>query len=96
LRIEGNQISNAYGVNVQVHAASQVRIVSNVFIAPGRLVARDGAPRTIDSRAVIFMEAVNGATVAENRLVLPGPHVGERPMIIKDGKKLEAENPFVR
>ena len=94
--IEGNQISKAWGVNIQVQRASGVMIRSNLFCQSNLLKVRNGAPRPVDNSALIFLQNVKDATVTGNEIVAPGPYISISPLTCVDVSDLKAEKPFGR
>ena len=93
--IQGNQIAKAWGVNIQVQDARGVTILSNRFSQSHVFRAVNGAPRPVDNGALIFLQDVQDATIADNEIVAPGPYINKLPLTCINVSDLKALRPFI-
>ncbi len=94
IRIENNQISKAWGVDMQIHNAKAVTIKGNRFLQSHLLKAPNGAPRPVDNSAVIFLQDVDGVSISGNTISKPGRYTNKKPLICIDVTRLSAAAAF--
>ncbi len=94
IRIEKNQISKTWGVDMQIHNAKAVTIKGNRFVQSHLKKAPNGAPRPVDNSAIIFLQDVDGVSISNNTISKPGPHASEKPLVCVDVTGLSAAAPF--
>ncbi|NBS79715.1 hypothetical protein EBS57_07905, partial [bacterium] len=95
LTIEGNQIAESWGVDVQVHTASDVIVRGNRFVDSHRLSAGNGSPRAVDNTSAIFLQDVQSVLIQSNQLVRPGPYYGSQPLRTQNVTDLQAAEAFL-
>ena len=95
LTIEDNQIAESWGVDAQVHTATNVIVRGNRFIDSHQLSAGSGSPRAVDNTAAIFLQDVRTALIQSNQLVRPGPYYGSQPLRTQNVTDLQATEAFL-
>ncbi|NBU50802.1 MAG: hypothetical protein EBS47_12130, partial [Betaproteobacteria bacterium] len=95
ITMENNTIAESWGVDVQVHTATNVILRGNRFVDSHRLSAGNGSPRPVDNTAAIFLQDVRTAVVESNQLVRPGPYFGAQPLSTQGVTDLQAGQAFV-
>lgn len=88
LRILNNDLRGCYGINLQLHCASDIEVRGNTFRDTHRVPPGPSGPRHMDNAAVVFLDQVAGVRLEGNRVVNLGPS-GDRA-------KLVVQTPTVR
>lgn len=96
IRIENNQITHAWGVNIQIQNASQITIANNRFSHSHKLKATKGAPRQVDGGALIYLEDVQDINISGNTVTAPGPYINQNPLTCVKVTGLKTNKPFIR
>jgi hypothetical protein len=83
LRLSGNEIRSAVGLNLQIHCASDVAVCSNRFLDTHTMDAPTGKPRSVDNRAIAWVEQAAGVSFEGNTVRNPGSHALNAGLLVQ-------------
>jgi hypothetical protein len=83
IRIHGNEIRSAVGVNLQIHCASDVTMRGNRFLDTHTVRLETGRPRPVDNQAIIYLEQADAIQLRENTVANPGPFATPGGLLVK-------------
>ena len=83
LRIVGNEIRSAVGLNIQIHCATAVIVRGNRFLDTHSLRVEPGRPRPVDNQAIVYLEQADNVQLLANPVGGPGPFAAAGRLLVK-------------